>query len=163
MGSLFNSRWGICTSISNWRWGGCTSLLNRRTGSKKSDSRNFTSECPKSLDLLPIQPVQGLILAIHNMGLNLAVSPQEILIPVKDVLIRAVTEVLECNLIDSPAGGITAMAICPNDQFILTSNIDGLLQQWDWYGNLIREFYSEPKTLVHSVAISPNIAILSDI
>jgi WD40 repeat protein len=109
----------------------------------------------KVLGLLPTNPVEALVLAIQITGENLDISPEEILTPVKDTLIRASNEARESNVIANSIGGATSIAVSSNGQFIISGNECGTLQTWDWQGNSIHNPFSAHKG-VNAVAISPD-------
>jgi WD40 repeat protein len=115
--------------------------------------REQTSKVQK---LLSSQPLDGLVLAIQTLGLNLEHLQSEILSSVKDSLHRAMIVAREQNIWLGHEGAVTAVAISSDGKYILSGSDDKTVRLWDSSGYPIGLIFSGHKGGVTSVAIGPN-------
>ena len=110
-------------------------------------------------NLLPDQPVEGLILAIQSTG-----QSQSILRPflepafglVKSSLLEAMEVARERNVIKSDKISFISVAFSPDGRYIVSGNSDNILRVWDLKGNPIGQPFRGHQGPVNSVAFSPD-------
>ncbi|MEW6493237.1 MAG: caspase family protein [Cyanobacteriota bacterium] len=109
------------------------------------------------LNLLPVQPLDGLVLAIQTMGLNLEqLSEEKILAPVQDSLNQAMTRVRMPITLEGHKQSVYSVAISPDGKMIVSGSEDSTVQLWDISGNPIGQPLRGHNSSVMSVAISPD-------
>ena len=114
-------------------------------------------QAARVLNLLPFQPLDGLVLAIQSMGENLEKLPEQILTPVLTSLHRA----METGRVSLPFLGedsVRSVAFSPSGQMIVSGSWYKLsiLQLWDIKGNSIGQPFQGHEDSVYSVAFSPD-------
>ncbi|MBD2694911.1 caspase family protein [Anabaena catenula] len=109
------------------------------------------------LDLLPAQPLNGLVLAIEAMGQNCEELPDEILSPVQSSLFEAMKVARERNVIRGHENFfVQSVAISADGQTIVSGSQDKTVRLWDRQGNPIGLTFQGHEAEVSAVAISPD-------
>jgi WD40 repeat protein/energy-coupling factor transporter ATP-binding protein EcfA2 len=106
------------------------------------------------LNLLPFQPIEGLVLAIQSMGENLDKMPKQILTPVQNSLHSAMERVRVPIPFQGHEGIINSVAISGDGHKIVSGSGDGTVRLWDIRGNLIAQPFQGHEATINSVAIS---------
>jgi energy-coupling factor transporter ATP-binding protein EcfA2 len=108
-------------------------------------------------NLLPVYPLDGLVLAIQTMGLNLdQLSEEKILTPVQDSLNRAMATVRVPITLEGHEDVVYSVMISPNGKMIASGRYDKTVRLWDIQGNPIGQPLRGHENVVYSVAISPD-------
>ncbi len=107
-------------------------------------------------NLLPIKPLDGLVLAIQSIGLNREKLPGEILGSVQDSLHRAMEIAREGNFLQGHEGYVYSVAISSDGQYIVSGSRDNTMRLWDRKGNPIGQPFRGHEKSVRSVAFSPD-------
>ncbi|MEQ8975656.1 MAG: caspase family protein [Coleofasciculus sp. C1-SOL-03] len=110
----------------------------------------------KVSNLLPLKPLEGLLLAIGSMGFNLNKLPQQILTPVLSNLSQAMELSRVPILCHGHENFILSVAFSPNGQMIATSGVDKTVRLWDLQGQPIGQPFQGHEAAIHSVAFSPD-------
>jgi WD40 repeat protein len=105
-------------------------------------------------NLLPVQPLDGLVLAIQLMGENLEKIPQQILAPVKINLRRAIEADRELFLCLGHEDTVFSVAFSPDGQMIVSGS--SAVRLWDIQGKPIGQPFMGHEKDVCSVAFSPD-------
>ena len=114
-------------------------------------------QAARVLNLLPVQPLDGLVLAIQTMGLNLdQLGEKKILTPVQDSLNQAMTTVRASITLRGHEGFVQSVAISPDGKLIVSGGYDNTVRLWDIQGNPIGQPFPGHENDVTSVAISPD-------
>ncbi|YAF94009.1 MAG: NACHT and WD repeat domain-containing protein [Nodularia sp. CChRGM 3473] len=113
-------------------------------------------QAAKVLNLLRVQPVEGLALAIQSMGENLTKLPEEILTPVQDAGAKAIEIAREQNLLQGHTAGVTSIASSSDGKLIASGSDDGTIRLWNQQGQSIGLPFSGHEGAVTSVAFSPD-------
>jgi WD40 repeat protein len=122
------------------------------------------------LNLLPVQPLEGLVLAIQTMGLNLEQLPEEALSSVENLakhpgkilgvvqasLNEAMTTARVPNTLRGHEDFINSVAISPDGKTIVSGSVDKTLRLWNLQGNPVGQPFQGHKGSVTSVAFSPD-------
>ncbi|HLP89648.1 MAG TPA: hypothetical protein VK184_13785 [Nostocaceae cyanobacterium] len=106
-------------------------------------------------NLLPVRPLDGLVLAMQAMGENLDKMSEEILAPVQNSLNKAMETVRISTLLAGHEGSVESVAFSPDGQMIVTGIDDRTLRLWDLQGNPIASFFGHENS-VNSVGFSPD-------
>jgi WD40 repeat protein len=114
------------------------------------------SQAARVRDLLPIQPLESVLLAIQSIGLNQTELPETILSRVKNSLLRGIEVAREQNILRGHQDKVTSVAISPDSQMIVSGSQDGTVRLWDTQGNPIGQSLQGHQDAVTSVAISPD-------
>ena len=108
-------------------------------------------------NLLPFQPLDGLVLAIQTMGLNLEqLSEEKILAPVQESLNQAMTRVGVPIALGRHEDSVSSVAFSPDGKFIVSGSGDMTVRLWDIQGNPVGQPFQGHESLVNSVAFSPD-------
>uniref|UniRef100_A0A0C1RPE7 Uncharacterized protein n=1 Tax=Tolypothrix bouteillei VB521301 TaxID=1479485 RepID=A0A0C1RPE7_9CYAN len=107
----------------------------------------------KVQDLLPVQPLEGLVLAIEAMGQNLKDLPNEILSTVETSLHTALETKVTIPFVGHE-GFVNSVAFSPDGQYIVSGSDDNTLRLWDIHGNLQGQPFWGHESPVTSVAFS---------
>jgi WD40 repeat protein len=108
------------------------------------------------LNLLPVQPLDGLVLAIQSTGENLNKMPEKLLSPVQTSLHRAMETVRVSIPLLGHESSVTSVAFNPKGQMIVSGSRDKTVRLWDIKGNPIAQPFRGHESSVYSVAFSPN-------
>jgi WD40 repeat protein len=111
--------------------------------------------------LLPIDPMEALILAIQATGESRSswFTSQQVLPPVQSILRDAIGDARERNLLQVLPlyeGEVRSVAISPDGKTIVSGSEDGTVRLWDKAGNAIGQPFQGHKGEVRSVAFSPD-------
>jgi len=123
----------------------------------------------KTENLLPVQPLDGLVLAIQAMGQNLDYLPESALVsvqniahypgkilgPVQSSLHRAMEIGLVAIKLHGHRDRVTSVAVSPNGQIIVSGSKDKTVRLWDAGGNSIVQPFRHEESVI-SIAFSPN-------
>ncbi|MBD2773573.1 eIF2A-related protein [Iningainema tapete] len=107
-------------------------------------------------DLLPVQPLDGLVLAIQAMGQNLEELPNEILSPVQTSLHTAMEKARVPIILEGHKNPLWSVAFSPDGQIIVSGSSDNTVRLWNLEGYPIGEPFQGHQGEVRSVAFSPN-------
>nr|MDZ8020099.1 caspase family protein [Nostoc sp. SerVER01] len=121
-------------------------------------------------NLLPLQPLNGLVLAIHAMGQNLDHLPEDALSSVKNLakypgtilgsvqrsLYESMQTSRESKTFQAYEYIVSSVAFSSDGQMIVSCGGYDTLQIWDCKGNLINEPFQGHSSFVNSVAFSPD-------
>ncbi|HEY9604210.1 MAG TPA: caspase family protein [Allocoleopsis sp.] len=94
---------------------------------------NLVNQAAKVQYLLKSQPIDGLILAIQSMGLNLENLPKKILPSVEEALRQGIEQAREKNIL-SHEGEVTSVAISQDGQLIVSGSQDKTVRLWECNG-----------------------------
>ncbi|WP_442946608.1 WD40 repeat domain-containing protein, partial [Nostoc sp. 'Peltigera malacea cyanobiont' DB3992] len=90
-------------------------------------------------DLLPLQPLDSLVLAIQAMGENQEKLPQQILASVQNSLNRVVNKARVSIPFCGHEGNVFSVAISADGQTIVSSGTDGTVRLWNYEGLSLAE------------------------
>ena len=108
------------------------------------------------LKLLPVEPIDGLVLAIQTMGLNLDQLPEgRILTPVQESLNEARKAVRVQNTLQGHSDYVSSVAFSPDGKLIVSGSWDKTVRLWNTTGKPIGQPF-HINSYVTSVAFSPN-------
>ncbi|WP_407886331.1 WD40 repeat domain-containing protein [Scytonema sp. NUACC26] len=107
-------------------------------------------------DLLQVNPVDSLVLAIQSTGLNLAQSPGNLLDAVKNGGVQATNLAREQSIFRGSQAEVTCVAINPNGKSIASGSKDGTVQLWNTQGNPIGKPFHGHQGSVRAVTFSPD-------
>ncbi|MEH1880878.1 nSTAND1 domain-containing NTPase, partial [Nostoc sp.] len=105
-------------------------------------------------NLLIVQPLDSLVLAIQAMGENLEKLPQQILAPVQNSLNRVMNKVRVSILLCGHQDYVNSVAISADGQTIVSGSKDGTVRLWKLQGLPFAEGLRIHQGNVSSVAIS---------
>ncbi|WP_169613698.1 AAA-like domain-containing protein [Nodosilinea sp. P-1105] len=109
----------------------------------------------KSLLSIPSRQVDGMVLAIQATGESRQGNVSEVFAAVDDSLLHAVQTVRERNSFLAHREGVSAMAVTPDGQTIVTGgNHDGTVRLWNQDGRPIGQPLQTGSSRVNSVAIT---------
>jgi hypothetical protein len=125
-----------------------------------SEERRINAELRENAarvrNLLPVQPLQGLLVAIQTIQQNVEELPQNILSPVYSSLLSAIQVSHESNLLRDSKSSVTTVAISPDGNCIVYGDKDGTIRLWSREGYLIRKLPRVCDGPVASVIFSSN-------
>ncbi|OYD95714.1 hypothetical protein CDG76_12335 [Nostoc sp. 'Peltigera membranacea cyanobiont' 210A] len=105
-------------------------------------------------NLLTVQPLNSLMLAIQAMGENLDKLPQQILAPVQNSLNKVTNKAIVSIRFDGHEYYVRSVAISSNGQTIVSGNRNGTVRLWNRQGFPLTEPLRGHENDVSSVAIS---------
>ncbi|MBD2199808.1 MULTISPECIES: nSTAND1 domain-containing NTPase [Calothrix] len=105
-------------------------------------------------NLLPVQPLESLVLAIQAMGENHDKLPQQILAPIQYSLSRVTNKARVSIPLLGDEDVVRSVAISGDGQTIVSGGSDGTVRLWDIQGHPLAEFFQRHQGSVMSVAIS---------
>ncbi|OYE05840.1 nSTAND1 domain-containing NTPase [Nostoc sp. 'Peltigera membranacea cyanobiont' 232] len=105
-------------------------------------------------NLLTVQPLESLVLAIQAMGENLDKLPQQILAPVQNSLNKVTNKAIVSIPFHGHEYYVRSVAISSNGQTIVSGGRDGTVRLWNRQGQSLAEPLLGHKGDVSSVAIS---------
>ncbi|MEH2349136.1 MAG: hypothetical protein V7K55_14190 [Nostoc sp.] len=108
------------------------------------------------LNLLPVQPLEGLVLAIQTIGENLEKYPNELLAPVLGSLKEAMNTPTEANSLRGHEQEVNCVAFSPDGNFIASGSSDSTVCLWNIIGNPTAQFLCGHQQEVNCVAFSPD-------
>jgi WD40 repeat protein/energy-coupling factor transporter ATP-binding protein EcfA2 len=109
----------------------------------------------QSLNLLPVQPHEGAILAIRATGVSLEKLQGVVLPPIQGCLRQVIDAVRERNCLWLQTS-VKSIAFSPDGQMIVSGGDHETLQVWDLQGNPIGPPFQGHQASVLSVACSPD-------
>jgi tricorn protease-like protein len=108
-------------------------------------------------NLLPVQPLDGLVLAIQTMGLNLEqLSEEKILAPVQESLNQAMTRAMVPITLGGHEHNVNSVTFSPDGKLIVSGSDDDTVRLWDIAGNPVGQPFQGHEHDVTSVAFSPD-------
>ncbi|OUL21758.1 hypothetical protein BV372_31165, partial [Nostoc sp. T09] len=110
----------------------------------------------KVLDLLPVQPLEGLVLAIQTMGENLEKYPNQLLASVLGSLKEATNTPIEANCLRGHEQEVNCLAFSPDGKFIASGSSDSTVCLWNIIGNPTAQLLLGHEQEVNCVAFSPD-------
>jgi hypothetical protein len=114
-------------------------------------------QAARVLNLLPVQPLDGLVLAIQTIGLNLEqLSEEKILAPVQDSLNQAMTKARVPITLGGHESFVNSVAFSPDGKLIVSGSDDNTVRLWDIEGNRVGQPFQGHEDSVNSVAFSPD-------
>jgi WD40 repeat protein len=124
---------------------------------------NLREQAARVLNLLPVQPLDALVLAIQTMGLNLEqLGEEKILAPVQDSLNQVMTRARVPITLKGHEAWVNSVAISPDGKLIVSGSRDNTVRLWDIQGNPVGQPFQGHEDYVNSVAISPVRAAFSE-
>ncbi|MBD2471964.1 WD40 repeat domain-containing protein [Nostoc sp. FACHB-145] len=108
------------------------------------------------LNLLPVQPLEGLVLAIQTMGENLEKYPHQLLAPVLGSLKEATNTPTEANSLRGHEQEVNCLAFSPDGKFIASGSSDSTVCLWNIVGNPTAQFLLGHEQEVNCLAFSPD-------
>ncbi|WP_414570578.1 NACHT and WD repeat domain-containing protein, partial [Nostoc sp. CCY 9925] len=108
------------------------------------------------LNLLPVQPLEGLVLAIQTMGENLEKYPNQLLASVVGSLKEAMNTPTEANSLRGHEQEVNCVAFSPDGNFIASGSSDSTVCLWNIIGNPTAQFLCGHEQEVNCVAFSPD-------
>nr|MDZ8288938.1 WD40 repeat domain-containing protein [Nostoc sp. ChiSLP01] len=108
------------------------------------------------LNLLPVQPLEGLVLAIQTMGENLEKNPNQLLATVLGSLKEATNTPTEANSLRGHEQEVNCLAFSPDGNFIASGSSDSTICLWNINGNPTAQFLLGHEQEVNCLAFSPD-------
>ncbi|MFN6583565.1 MAG: WD40 repeat domain-containing protein, partial [Aulosira sp. ZfuVER01] len=108
------------------------------------------------LNLLPVQPLEGLVLAIQTMGENLEKYPNQLLASVLGSLKEATNTPIEANSLRGHEQEVNCLAFSPDGKFIASGSSDSTVCLWNIIGNPTAQFLLGHEQEVNCLAFSPD-------
>jgi WD40 repeat protein len=109
------------------------------------------------LNLLPIAPVEALVMAIASTGLALPEFKSELIFNrVEASLMKAIDQSRECNQLRGHDGPITSVAINQQGDRIISAGKDSTIRLWNLEGSQINQPFVGHEGVVHAIAFHPD-------
>ncbi|HEY9798673.1 MAG TPA: caspase family protein, partial [Leptolyngbyaceae cyanobacterium] len=126
-----------------------------RALNKALTESKLREQSARVLNLLPFQPLDGLVLAIQTMGLNLEqLSEGKILTPVQESLNQAMARARVPITLRGHEHCVNAVAFSPDGKLIVSGSHDKTVRLWDIQGNRVGQPFFGHESSVYSVAFS---------
>jgi WD40 repeat protein len=122
---------------------------------------NLRQHSEEILDLLRVEPVQGLVQAIRAIGLNLDLLPDEIISTVQGTLYTAIAQSRERWWAIGHTSCIRKVAFSPDGKILASGSNDRTVRLWDLNGKPIGQPCVGHNDSVTSVTFSPDGKILA--
>ncbi len=136
--------------------------VKREESKKRLETQaNLRQHSEEILDILRVEPVQGLLQAIRAIGLNLDLLPDEILNTVQGTLYTAVAQSRERWWALGHTSCVRAVAFSPDGKILATGSNDRTVRLWDLNGKPIGQACVGHSDSVTSVTFSPDGKILA--
>ncbi|OKH19845.1 hypothetical protein NIES593_20495 [Hydrococcus rivularis NIES-593] len=120
------------------------------------DETKLREQAARAQNLLPVRPLEGLLLAIQTTGENADKFPQQMLPVVQTCLNSAMEIAKEQNIFQGHDDRVKAVAVSPDGQIIVSGSWDKTLRLWNRQGNAIGQPFRGHEGDVTSVAFSPD-------
>ena len=136
----------IISVISSTQWRNSQDLAQIET---------LRADAARVKNLLPVEPLQGLLLAIEITGESQS-QFQQVDQDIKSSLVRAIEVARESNVLRGHKSAVSSVAFSPDGQTLVTGSYDHTLRLWDQHGQPIGQPLQGDQDWVSAVAFSPD-------
>jgi WD40 repeat protein len=124
--------------------------------SRSLNEATLREQAARVQNILPIRPLEGLLLAIQTIGANLDKLPQQVLPAVQTSLNCAMEIAKEKNILLEHEDRVNTVEIGSDGQIIVSGSWDKTLRLWDLQGNPIGQPFWGHEGEITAVAFSPD-------